>query len=174
VARGEWPLAHADLDARHPSGTCVEMTIAGRPVRFAINPNTAPTIFKPGSRQPHASSRERPRHPRAAPSRDARYSVSPKRPPARPAWGAPRKTRHHPHRPWPERQAHRPPQRPWRFKQPSQSRRGLAMRGASISPRESEGVAEGEDEDDEGEVRSEGSGPQSQPRASRAHDATGV
>ncbi|MCP1404090.1 hypothetical protein J3D52_004249 [Achromobacter insolitus] len=34
-----------------------------------------------------------PRHQRAAPSRDARHGVSPKRPPARPAWGGPRKTR---------------------------------------------------------------------------------
>jgi hypothetical protein len=37
-------------------------------------------------------------------------------------------------------------------------------RGASISPTESEGIAEGDDEDEAGEVRSEGSGPQSWPR----------
>ncbi len=48
------------------------------------------------------------------------------------------------------------------------------MRGASISPRESVGVAEGEDEDDDGAVRSEGSGPQSLPRAWQAPDVTGV
>ena len=48
----------------------------------------------------------------------------------------------------------------------------MASRGARgvDKPRESEGKAVGLDEDDDGAVRSEGSGPQSWPRAPR--DAT--
>ena len=43
-----------------------------------------------------------------------------------------------------------------------------------MRPRESVGVAEGEDEDDDGEARSEGSGPQSLPRSPQAHGAAGA
>ena len=48
------------------------------------------------------------------------------------------------------------------------------MRGESISPTESVGKAEGLDEDEDGAVRSEGSGPQSLTRAFRATGAPGV
>ena|GEM_PF-2045414 len=47
----------------------------------------------------------------------------------------------------------------------SRRRRGGGGRGESMRPRESEGTANGGDEDDDGAVRSEGSGPQSLTRA---------
>jgi len=67
-------------------------------------------------------------------------------------------------------QARRPPQLPENLNCQSPVRWRPGVRGASISPRESEGKAVGLDEDDDGAVRSEGSGPQSWPRAPR--DAT--
>ncbi|SIT21735.1 hypothetical protein SAMN05428937_2195 [Achromobacter sp. MFA1 R4] len=55
----------------------------------------------------------------------------------------------------------------------STASRSPGTRAPSMRPRESVGVAEGEDEDDEGEVRSEGSGPQSWALAAPATAASG-
>ena len=56
----------------------------------------------------------------------------------------------------------------------SPSARAAWTRATSMRPRESEGTAADGDEDDKGAVRSEGSGPQSWPRAPQAPDATGA
>ncbi|KAG0924118.1 hypothetical protein G6F32_014039 [Rhizopus arrhizus] len=66
------------------------------------------------------------------------------------------------------------PRRPAGFSHPSPARGWPGVRGASISPRESEGTAAGSDEDDDGAVRSEGSGPQSLTRAPRPTATPGV
>ena len=79
-----------------------------------------------------------------------------------------------PPKPRKKRQANHPPRRPSCFHTASPVWLRCPVRGASISPTESEGIAVGDDEDEAGEVRSEGAGPQSWPRAPGAVAAPGV
>lgn len=77
-------------------------------------------------------------------------------------------------RPGQEPEEHRPPQRSGYPLCMSWLRRGPGGCGESISPRESEGTAAGGDEDDDGEARSEGSGPQSLTRSPQPPAAASV
>ena len=87
-----------------------------------------------------------------------------KRPPARPTLATPQDL---PDLPLSrqEGQAHRSPRCPPNHAQRKSGALGGWVRGESMRPRESEGTAEGGDEDDDGAVRSEGSGPRSLTRA---------
>ena len=101
------------------------------------------------------------------------HRVSAARPPARPTQRGPARSSEPPKPRKKAKQTTRPgARRVLHGASPVWLRR--PVRGASISPTESEGIAVGDDEDEAGEVRSEGSGPQSWRRAPGAVAAPGA
>ena len=122
-------------------------------LKRALNQHAVPTL---DAGSPPSAQRPRP---------DATHCLSAARPPARPTQRGPRKIFLPAQNAKKKRQENHPSQRSRPFNNASLVWPCPPARGASISPPESEGIAAGDDEDEAGEVRSEGSGPQSWPRA---------
>gem|GEM_PF-1413558 len=113
-----------------------------------------------------------PTHTRSEPPNDARQCVSSPRPPARPAGSGPRKILHHP--PLVTRTLRTAPSpAPVKIQPPKP---GVAVAWGARGVDKPEGIRREPkaDEDDDGAVRSEGSGPQSLTRAPQATATPGV